>query len=204
MLTFRDILRTGFRICSMRRKPLFVSPLGHPQEVATSPPATFRYGDAHDLDSLTAPEYSYSDDARVFGHERLRAGDRLVLCESGGRVVFYAWVMFRQMDMSCRNYAPLPPDCAYTYKLFTVADCRGQRICPAYYAWIKRELRAMGYGRLLAWVEAGNASSIRAHTRAGFRRVGCIWHFRFFFRSYFIKANWAAVVPLDGQKACAS
>jgi hypothetical protein len=204
MLTIRDILCTGFRICSMRRKLLFAVPLEHGPEPAAAVPVAFRYGDAHDLDSLTAPEYAYSDDVRPFGHERLRAGDRLVLGESSGRVVFYAWVMFGQMDLSCRNYAPLPPDSAYTYKLFTLADCRGQRICPAYYWWIKRELRAMGYSRLLAWVEAGNDASIRAHTRAGFRRVGCIWHFRFFFRSYFITPGAEVLAPLDRQNACAS
>jgi hypothetical protein len=205
MLTFRDILRTCARICSVRRKLLFESALDRPRaESVAAVPVTFRYGTAHDLELLGAPSYSYGGDARHFGYERLRLGDRLVLCESGGRVVFYAWVMFGQMDMSCRNYVALAPDCAYTYKLFTVPDCRGQRICPAYYQWIRQELRELGYGSLLAWVEAGNHASIRAHTRAGFRKVGCIWHLRILFRSYFLKPGRLAAAPLHQQNACAS
>ena len=190
MLTFRDILHTGAAICSLRRKLLFESALDRPRSGGgLAIPLSFRYGDASDLESLSSPEYSYGVDARAFGLERLRAGDRLVLSEIAGRVVFYAWVMFGQMDLGCRNYVPLPPDRAYTYKLFTVADCRGRRICPGYYRWISGELRTQGYGRLLAWVEAGNHASIRAHTRAGFRPMGCIWHFRLFFRSYFVKPD---------------
>jgi hypothetical protein len=204
MLNPRVILRIGARICSLRRKLLFESTLEYPRAAAASVPVTFRYGDAHDLEMLAAPVYAYDGTARHFGYERLRAGDRLVLCEAGGRVVFYAWVMFGQMDMSCRNYAPLPPDCAYTYKLFTVPECRGQRICAAYYDWIRRELRAQGYGRLLAWIEAGNHASIRAHGHAGFHKVGCIWHFRILFGSYFIKPGRIVAAPLDRQNACAS
>jgi hypothetical protein len=205
MLTFRRILRTGARICSVRRKLLFETALERPRGVeAAAVPLAFRYGDTRDLELLGAPVYSYGGEARQFGYERLRAGDRLVICESGGRVVFYAWVMFGQMDMSCRNYAPVPPDCAYTYKLFTVPDSRGQRICPAYYEWIRQELRALGYGRLLAWVEAGNHASIRAHTRAGFHKAGCIWHFGILFRSFFIKPGLIVAARFDRQNACAS
>lgn len=201
MLTFRDILRTGARICSVRRKVLFVSTLDDRAPADAAVPVTFRFGDASDLESLAAPEYAYSGEARVFGRERLRAGDRLVLCESAGRVVFYAWVMFGQMDLSCRNYVPLPADCVYTYKLYAIPECRGQRICPAYYSWIKRQARALGYGRLLAWVEAGNLASIRTHTRAGMRRAGVIWHFRFLFRSYFLRPGSIGAAALPAQRA---
>jgi L-amino acid N-acyltransferase YncA len=205
MLSPRAILRTGARICSLRRKLLFESPLEEGRASSANAAVSFRYGDERDLASLTAPEHAYSGDARAFGFERLRAGDRLVLGESDGRVVFYAWVMFGQMDLSVRNYSTLPADCAYTYKLFTVADCRGRRICPAYYQWVKQELWALGYNRLLAWVEAGNHASIRSHTRAGFRRTACIWHFRFLFRSYFlVKPGLIPTASLERRNACVS
>jgi hypothetical protein len=203
MLNIRAILRTGARIGSVRRKLLFESPLDGRRPAAEMAVSTFRYGDERDLASLTAPEYAYSGDARAFGFERLRAGDRLVLGESAGRVVFYAWLMFRQMDMSIGNYSPLPSDCAYTYKLFTVADCRGRRICPAYYEWVKRELWTAGYNRLFAWVETGNRASIRTHLRSGFRQAGCIWHFRFLFHSFFIRPAIAAAAR-EPEQACAS
>ena len=203
MLNFRAILRTGARVASVRRKLLFESPLQTQCPGAPGVPIAFRYGDERDLASLTAPEYAYAGDARAFGVKRLRAGDRLVLGESAGRVVFYAWLMFRQMDVSIGNYSPLPADCAYTYKLFTVADCRGRRICPAYYEWVKRELWGAGYNRLFAWVEAGNRGSIRTHLRSGFRQAGCIWHFRFLFRSYFVRPAIAAAAR-EPEQACAS
>jgi L-amino acid N-acyltransferase YncA len=184
MLSLRSILRLGARLGSCRRKLILECTTADAFAAVAAVPVTFRYGRAADLETLAAPEYAYDAAARAFGLERLRAGDRLVLCESAGRIVFYAWVMFGQMDMGLREYASLSPARAYTYKLFTLPDSRGQRICPAYYTFIKRELRALGYRSLVAWVEAGNRASIRAHKRAGFRVVGCIWHIRFLFRSY--------------------
>jgi L-amino acid N-acyltransferase YncA len=182
MLSLRPILRIGARLASVRRKLLLEAPTSSSGPVRSD--ATFRYGDAVDLYTLAAPEYQYDEAARRFGHERLEAGDRLVVGELAGRIVYYAWVMYGQMDMGMREYAPLRPDQAYTYKLFTVADCRGRGICPAYYEWLKRELRDAGYGSVLAWVEAGNRASLRVHDRAGFRQAGTIWHARLFFKSY--------------------
>ncbi len=193
MLNLRPILRFGARVASCRRKLIFEASTEDARASSAAVPVTFRYGDAADLRALAAPEYAYSGGALRFSHERLRAGDRLVLGESAGRVVFYAWVMFGHMDLGLGEYAPLSSDRAYTYKLFTVPAARGQGICPAYYTFLKRELRALGYQRVVAWIEAANHSSIRAHTRAGFHRVGSILHVRFLFRSYpLLRANLTA------------
>lgn len=187
MLSVRGILRTGAALCSFRRKLLFECDLDdlHPASATIS--VTFRFGGASDLMALSAPEFGYSPAAREFGLERLHAGDRFVVCESAGQVVYYAWVMFGQLDLSCRNYVPLSLSRAYTYKLFTVPAFRGKRICPAYYSFLKRELRGLGVRSVLAWVEAGNRASIHAHLRAGFQCVGTIWHFRLLARPFFIK-----------------
>jgi hypothetical protein len=184
VLSLRPILRFGARMASVRRKLLFECPTADARSAAPTVPLEFRYGTADDLRALADPEYQYDAAGRAFGAERMAAGDRLVLGESAGRIVFYAWVMYGQMDMGLRDYKPLRTNQAYTYKLFTRADCRGQRICPAYYEWLKRELRGAGYDAVFAWVEAGNRASIRAHERAGFRQAGTIWHARFLFRSY--------------------
>jgi L-amino acid N-acyltransferase YncA len=186
MLTPRDILRTGAAMCSFRRKVLFEGGLDDPRPNTASIPVTWRFGGEADLAATTAPRLGYSAEARVFGLERLRAGDRFVVCESQGQVVFYAWVMFGQLDLSCRNYVPLARDVAYTYKLYTVPAFRGRRICPAYYSFLKRELRGMGFRGVMAWVEAGNQASIRAHERSGLRRAGTIWHWRLLGRSHFV------------------
>jgi L-amino acid N-acyltransferase YncA len=186
MLTARDVLRAGATLCSFRRKVLFEGGLDDPSPSTAAIPVTWRFGGEADLAAMTAPEFGYSAEAREFGMERLRAGDRFVLCESGGRVVFYAWVMFGQLDLSCRNYVALERDRAYTYKLYTVPSFRGRRICLAYYSFLKRELRAMGFRSVMAWVAAGNRASLRAHERAGLRPVGTIWHWRLAGRPYFI------------------
>jgi L-amino acid N-acyltransferase YncA len=186
MLSVRDILRAGASLCSFRRKVLFEGGLDDPSPNMASIPVSWRFGGEADLAAMTAPEFGYSAEAREFGLERLRAGDRFVLCESGGRVVFYAWVMFGQLDLSFRNYVPLAPGRAYTYKLYTVPAFRGRRICPAYYSFLKRELRAMGFRSVMAWVEKGNRASIHTHQRSGLRPVGTIWHWRLLRRPYFI------------------
>ena len=165
MLNVRPILQFGARVGSFRRKLVFqcATTEAHPS-IATAPVA-FRFGTRPISDALASPEYSYDTAARAFGLERLRAGDRLVICESAGRIVFYAWVMFGQMDMGIREFAPLPSDCAYTYKLFTIPDFRGRRVCPAYYTFIRRELRGLGYRRLFAWMSRQSLLDSRTHPR---------------------------------------
>jgi hypothetical protein len=186
MLTVRSVLRVGASMGSFRRKVLFEGGLDDPAPVRPDVPVSWRYGGVDDLLALRAPEFGYSEDAREFGLERLRSGDRFVLGETDGRVAFYAWVMFGQLDLSCRNYVALAPDRAYTYKLYTVPAFRGRRICPAYYSFLKGELRSMGFRTVMAWVEAGNRASIHAHLRSGLRPAGTIWHFRLLGRPYFI------------------
>jgi hypothetical protein len=186
MLTGRGILRAGAAMCSFRRKVLFEGGVDDPRPNDATIPVAWRFGSDADLAAMTDPELGYSAEAREFGYERLRAGDRLVLCESSGQIVFYAWVMFGQLDLSCRNYVPLKPGHAYTYKLYTVPAFRGRRICPAYYSFLKRELRAMGFRSVMAWVEAGNRASLHAHERSGLGKVGTIWHWRLAGRPYFI------------------
>jgi hypothetical protein len=186
MLSLRDILRAGVSMCSFRRKVLFEGELDDSRPNEATIPVTWRFGNDADLAAMIDPELGYSAEAQEFGQERLRAGDRFVMCESGGQIVFYAWVMFGQLDLSCRNYVPLAPSRAYTYKLYTVPAFRGRRICPAYYSFLKRELRTMGFRSVMAWVETGNRASIHAHERSGLRSVGTIWHWRLGGRSYFI------------------
>jgi len=173
-------------MCSFRRKVLFESGLDDLQPNQATVPVEWRFGREADLTALTAPEFGYSTEAREFGRERLRAGDRFVVCEADQRVVFYAWVMFGQLDLSCRNYLQLAPDRAYTYKLYTVPSFRGRCICPAYYSFLKGWLKEMGFRSVMAWVEAGNKASIHAHERSGLRPAGTIWHWQFLGRPYFV------------------
>ena len=148
-------------------------------------PVEFRLGDAKDLASLDPVEYGYDEDALAFGRERLAAGDRLILGVANDHVVFCGWVMFHQLDLGIRNYAFLPDDAAYTYKLFTVPSFRGNGICRAYYVYLKTWLAGLGYRRVVCWVGNRNLASLRTHYKSGFSSAGTIWQLVLTGRSFF-------------------
>jgi GNAT superfamily N-acetyltransferase len=148
-------------------------------------PARFRPGNEDDLMQLSQGTHDYDAAAREFGMERLQAGDSLTLAESGNEVVFYSWLMFGQLDMGMRRYLPIAADTACVYRLFTVAACRGRRLAPAWFWFIRERLRQRNLRRVVAWVEARNLASRRSFESAGFRRIGYIWHVQFLFRIYF-------------------
>ena len=108
----------------------------------------------------------------------MRAGDRLVVGESNGRIVFYAWLMTGSFDLSGGRLIPTAPGRAYSYMVYTDEDYRGKRIAPAYYAWASRTLVEEGCTEILCHVLRRNVSSIVAHTRAGFAAAGCFWQIR--------------------------
>ena len=138
-------------------------------------PVEFRLGDAKDLASLDPVEYGYDEKAQAFGRERLAAGDRLILGVAHDHVVFYGWVMFHQLDLGMRNYASLPCDAAYTYKLYTAPSFRGNGICRAYYVFLKEWLAGLGYRRVVSWVGSRNSASLRTHYKSEFTSAGAVW-----------------------------
>lgn len=185
----RSILQFGATIFLVRRKLVFDAPLDDIQRATARIPVRFRFGDEGDLMRLSESSHDYDKAARQFSLERLQAGDRLILAESkagrGNEIVFYGWLMFGQIDMGVRNYLKLSPGAVCSYRLFTTPSHRGQKLCAAYFAFIRDRLEAMGQRRVLLWVEARNRISRRVHETAGFRPIGSIWHIRFLFRSYF-------------------
>ncbi len=194
-MKFRRLLSHASKVFRIRRKVLFEAPLENLVCTEATAPVKFRIGDASDLLAFQAPENGYDDFGRRFGLERLALGDRLVVGETPSGVVFHAWLMFGQMDLSIRAYRPIPRDAVYSYRVFTVAGFRGQRICPAYYGWLSKTLTApgasagefpAGFRRVITWVDRRNHPSIRSHIRAGFHQVGMIWHLDLCFRHYFV------------------
>ena len=194
-MKFRRLVSYASKVFRIRRKVLFEAALEDLVSTETTVPVRFRFGDASDLLALRAPENGYDDFDRRFGLERLALGDRLVVGETSDGVVFHAWLMFGQMDLSIRAYRPIPHDAVYSYRLFTVAPFRGQKICPAYYGWLKKSLSTpdesdgslpAGTRRVITWAECRNGPSIQAHVRSGFRQVGLIWHLDLCFRRYFL------------------
>lgn len=167
-----------FRKCvfGLRRTIVFEAPcVSEPDILPKEELVSFRRGGAADLKALEGPANGYGQSDSAFCRGRLAAGDALWIGSLQGRPVFSAWVMSGQMDLEWDNMLRLRPEIAYSYKLFTVESVRGQRICGAYYDFLLHHLSRAGYRRLVCRIAPGNASSIRAHTRAGFRRVGMLW-----------------------------
>jgi hypothetical protein len=162
----------------IRRRIIFALDLDRASRAAAKIPVAFRFGSAAELDGLTREEHDYDEPSRAFGHRRLAAGDKLALGVHQGTVVFYAWLMFNQLDLNCEQLIPTSSERAYSYKVFTCRAYRGLGICPAYYAHLACLLRQQGYAQLLCHVLSTNAASLRAHTSAGFIPAGSFWEFQ--------------------------
>ena len=184
-MSLRSVLRLGAKICLIRRKFVYEADLDELRPAEPRISARFRLGDRNDVLRMSEAVHDYDMLAQEFALERLRAGDRLTLAESGNQIVFYSWLMFGQLDVGMRRYLPLSADTAYLYRLFTVAAYRGRRLSPAYFWLIREQLRQQNMRRVVSWVEARNLVSRRVFEAAGFRQIGCIWHVQFLFRSYF-------------------
>jgi hypothetical protein len=184
-MSLRSVLRFGAKICLVRRKLVFEADLDELRPAEPRISARFRAGDRNDVLRMSEAAHDYDMLAQEFALERLRAGDRLTVAESGNQIVFYSWLMFGQLDVGMRRYLPLSADTAYLYRLFTVAAYRGRRLSPAYFWLIREQLRQQNVRRVVSWVEARNLVSRRVFEAAGFRQIGCIWHVQFLFRSYF-------------------
>lgn len=153
------------------------------------PAARYRFGGEEDIARLDKDSHRYDAEAMQFARERLASGDRFVLGEIDNTVVFYGWLSFGEMDLDYRNPKRIAPDCAYSYKLFTVSEWRGHKLLAGYYEYVAPILFRMGYMRILCWTDASNRSSLKAHSRSGFRPVGAIWEVRIWRKVFRIVQN---------------
>lgn len=169
-----------------QRKLVFSAPLSEVRDTEAKIPVEFRFATEADLLSLDGEEYGYSDDARAFGLERMKAGDRMVLGIHQGKVVYFGWLMFNQMDLRMRDFYSVSGRSVYAYKLFTHSGFRGKQICPAFYTFLKRHFSPLGFERVLCWVASTNAASIKTHLNAGLKRTGAYWHLRLLGRDKFM------------------
>lgn len=190
---------------SVTRTTVFERELAGDSSVSLAGPATFRFGTADDLMSLTQKTHDYGPAEKRFGLERLEQGDSLVLGEWDGALVFYGWLMYGQMDLDQNVPLPTVPDAAYSYKLFTVPQARGLRICAGYYSFVESWLEQRGYGRLICRISPGNDPSIRGHLRVGFRPCGTLWKLVALRQAYYFAdesmRSWLGSLSPEGRLA---
>ena len=170
---------------SVHRKILLFTDFDAAPPKVVESPATFRLGGVQDLSHLDPVLHSYGSVDMVFARERLQAGDRLIVGEIAGQIVFYAWLSFGQIP----RFMHLDPAWAYSYRVFTVEEWRGRRILPAYYLYVRPFLRGLGYSRLLCWVAASNRTSLKSHKDAGFHYLGNIWEISLFRRQFHVLSS---------------
>ncbi|MBS1860018.1 MAG: hypothetical protein JST11_31905 [Acidobacteria bacterium] len=156
------------RVLSFSRSIVFESPCREADTAEAASLVAFRFGSAADLSALREHEHDYSPAAKRFGFERLDEGDSIVVGESAGAILFYAWLMYRQIELDEGVCVPVAPGMVYSYKVFTAANARGRGICGAYYRFIRPLLAREGFSRLSCRVLAQNKASLHAHCRAGF------------------------------------
>jgi hypothetical protein len=185
MLVPAPLLHACARIVLLRRKIIFEASLDEVRWIPARTRVHFRFGDLADLARLSPDFHQYDAEAKRYSLERLQAGDRLILGETGRQVAFYGWIMSGRIDLGVRKLFPVGPDTVASYRLFTVESQRGNKLCSAYYAFLEQELRKQGVRRIVSWVDAHNRSSLRVHDGVGFRRIGAIWHLRVLGHSLF-------------------
>ncbi len=162
-------------VFSLTRCTMFEVECGYDVPLPNPPKIDFRFGSRNDVRTFDLAHHEYGAAEREFGLERMDQEDSLVVGESNGEVVFYAWLMYGQIDLDQRVYIPCFQEIAYSYKVFTVESARGRHICAAYYSFIKKRLLEAGYSRLVCRIAPANTASIRAHVGTGFRPVGRLW-----------------------------
>jgi L-amino acid N-acyltransferase YncA len=135
----------------------------------------FRVADFSDIQSLgPAFAHEYDTDALAFVETRLRVGDKAVVGYLDEHPVFSGWSMFGYMELSRDEYLPIPDHVVCVYKLFTIASMRRQGVLAAFYRYWAGVLDGLGYTRIRAAVFRVNSTSMVAHQKLGFKRVGSI------------------------------
>jgi L-amino acid N-acyltransferase YncA len=114
---------------------------------------------AHDIGTDSAASFA----------RRLSDSTRSYIVEMNGRLVHASWVtLSAAWTRELRAYLKPPPGDAYVYESFTRSDARGRGVYPFALRNICATLTGEGVGTIWVAVEAHNAASVRAVTKAGF------------------------------------
>jgi L-amino acid N-acyltransferase YncA len=101
----------------------------------------------------------------------LDAGNQCFVARYEGQIVSASWAAVHWAVwiyyLACE--IRLERDEVYVYGSFTSPDFRGKSISPAIRAEMMRRFRAVGYRRMVLWIEPENKSSLRTVWKVGFR-----------------------------------
>lgn len=112
-----------------------------------------------------------TDSASTF-RRRLSPWTRCYVIDDGTRFLHASWVTTsRAWTSEIRACISPPVGDSYVYESFTRPETRGRGIYPFALLSICAQMAEQGVGRVWVGVEADNAASIRAITKAGFREA---------------------------------
>lgn len=178
------------RVIRIDRHDLFEVQVEDLAEVNSGINVLYRLGNASDLMNLDPVMHDFDAEARCYGMDRLAAGDLLVLGEFGGRVCFYCWICFGEVELACRRFLPSSADIAFVYKVFVVEDMRGKHVYPGVYCFLKPYLAQRGVRRIMTQINTKNTKSLRSILRCGYNCIGEFHRIRLFGASlYFVGRN---------------
>jgi len=169
---------TRYIFIRIRTRLLLQARIGEMPRVSPAIPLSYRFGDAGDLERLSEVDPSYDESAKREARRALARGDRLVLGEHEGRVIFSGWAMLGAIKAGRGRIRPVSQTWAYIYKSYTAQPYRGRGVASGFYGFVGSSLEALGYDRLVCWVSDRNISSLRAHAKVGFTTVGLIYEVR--------------------------
>jgi GNAT superfamily N-acetyltransferase len=135
---------------------------------------SYAFADARQLDEV-AGLTGAGPAALARLRRRLDEGDRFVLGRLDGQLGFVAWLSYGCIEVG-RRQLRTSPGCVYSHGLFTAPALRRRGLARHYYDFVWPVLRAQCYERVIAVARERDVVTRAVHQRAGFRRVGALWH----------------------------
>jgi GNAT superfamily N-acetyltransferase len=128
---------------------------------------TVRWAESGDLLAVNALQ-GFVKDIPIMAAS-LKKGDRCLLLEVQGDIRAFAWVTFRDYKLALWYTLHLPPGSAYLVYIFVHPEIARQGVGAYLLGSLMAAIRDQGCRHLFSGMYAEWESSIRLHTRMGFR-----------------------------------
>ena len=151
---------------------------------------TYRIHDSLQVLKLIEHIHPMDEQGRLFARSRLGAGDKAVIGYDGDLPVFYGWLMFEEIEMTYSVFMPVPQGIAFGYNLFTKISHRRRGAMTGFYDYVHNYLKQKDFHTIYIGISTNNRSSIKAHLKSGFEKVGYFYTLKMF-GTCFTLANFA-------------
>jgi GNAT superfamily N-acetyltransferase len=126
-----------------------------------------RWADGDDLMAINALQGFVKE--TDFMEASLRRGDRCLVLEHDTRICAFAWVTFTDFRLALWYTLRLPPGWSYLVYIFVHPQFAGRGVGSCLLNTLMESVRDMGGTHMVAGMYSNWHTSIRMHTRLGFR-----------------------------------